>query len=253
MARHGKVILVTGATGGIGAEIAAQAAEADTGTIVAIHGSGAGSVAASIARLRERVPGGRFLAAPADYGIPGEFARMVGNVVGQTGRLDAVIDCAILPGDRSITGPFVAVHPLAIGQPGTGAAELAMVCHAVHPHLAETGGAIVAFASDAGRFAAPRQAMIGAKQAAIIGFVRNIGLEFARDGIRVNCISPSFVEETPIFERFSNGGRAESSRRRAGLGLPSPRGIAPLALFLCGPGSARITGQVISVNGGLNA
>ena len=55
-------------------------------------------------------------------------------------------------------------------------------------------------------------------------------------------------------ERFSAaGGRAQTARERAGLGLPTPKDIAPMALFLCGPGARRITGQIISINGGLNA
>jgi NAD(P)-dependent dehydrogenase (short-subunit alcohol dehydrogenase family) len=47
--------------------------------------------------------------------------------------------------------------------------------------------------------------------------------------------------------------RADAARERAGLGLPTPGDIAPLALFLCSPGASKITGQVISINGGLNA
>jgi NAD(P)-dependent dehydrogenase (short-subunit alcohol dehydrogenase family) len=47
--------------------------------------------------------------------------------------------------------------------------------------------------------------------------------------------------------------RMETAAKRAGLGLPTPADIAPMTVFLCGPGAARITGQIISVNGGLNA
>jgi len=47
--------------------------------------------------------------------------------------------------------------------------------------------------------------------------------------------------------------RMAKAARRAGLGLPAADDIAPLALFLCSDGAAKITGQVISVNGGLNA
>ena len=84
-----------------------------------------------------------------------------------------------------------------------------------------------------------------------MSFVRNLAMETARSGVRVHCISPSFVENTPVFE--AHAARAEAARQRAGLGLPSPADIAPLALFLCGPGATKITGQVISINGGLNA
>jgi NAD(P)-dependent dehydrogenase (short-subunit alcohol dehydrogenase family) len=113
------------------------------------------------------------------------------------------------------------------------------------------GGTIIGFASDAGRFAAPRQSLIGAAFGGIIAFVRNLALDVSRQGVRVHCLAPSFVADTPVFERHAT--RADAARKRAGLGLPTPADIAPMALFLCGPGAAKITGQVISINGGLNA
>jgi NAD(P)-dependent dehydrogenase (short-subunit alcohol dehydrogenase family) len=109
----------------------------------------------------------------------------------------------------------------------------------------------VGFASDAGRFASPRQAVIGAAFGGIMTFVRNLALEVARDGVRVHCISPTFVADTPVFE--AQAARADAARKRAGLGLPTPADIAPMALFLCSKGAARITGQIVSINGGLNA
>ena len=51
----------------------------------------------------------------------------------------------------------------------------------------------------------------------------------------------------------AHAARADAARQRAGLGLPTPADIAPMALFLCSKGAARITGQIISINGGLNA
>jgi 3-oxoacyl-[acyl-carrier protein] reductase len=125
------------------------------------------------------------------------------------------------------------------------------VCYSALPYLSERGGTIVGFASDAGRFAAPRQALIGAAFGGIMVFVRNLAVEAARNGVRIHCIAPSFVENTPVFE--AHAARTDAARQRAGLGLPSPKDIAPLALFLCGPGATKITGQVISINGGLNA
>jgi len=114
---------------------------------------------------------------------------------------------------------------------------------------------LVAFASDAGRFAAPRQTVVGASRGAIMAFVRNLAVEVARDGVRVHCVSPSFVDGTESAKRLAerNGERMAKARARAGLGLPTPEDIAPMVLFLCGDGARRITGQVISINGGLNA
>ena len=82
--------------------------------------------------------------------------------------------------------------------------------------------------------------------------MRDLAFEDARDKVRVHCKSPSYVKDTPVFERFGVGGRGETAEKRAGLGLPSPKDIAPLALFLCGSGAAKMTGHVLSLNGGLN-
>jgi 3-oxoacyl-[acyl-carrier protein] reductase len=247
------VILVTGASGSIGFEIAAQAAAA--GAVVGVHGSRAGTVSQTVERLRARVPDAALIAAPGDFLEPGAIEAVVSKVAQEGGRLDAVIHCAVAAAGGRVTGLFGDTDPAAYGPAAqTMLGVFQQLSFAALPHLARQGGAIVGFASDAGRFAAPRQAVLGAIYGGIIAFVRNLAVEAARDGVRVHCISPSFVAETRIFDRFVEaGGRADSASKRAGLGLPTPRDIAPMALFLCGPGAARITGQVISINGGLNA
>lgn len=246
---RGDVILVTGATGAIGFEIAAQAAAA--GAIVGVHGSRADSVATAMERLLARVPEAHLINAPADFREEGAIAAMVARVANVGGRIDAVIHCAIA-GAEGVTGPFGKTDPASFG------AHAALVlgtfqrlCFAALPHLAVRGGTIIGFASDAGRFAAPRQSLIGGAFAGIMAFVRNLALEVGRQGVRVHCLSPSFVADTPVFERHA--ARADAARERAGLGLPTPGDIAPMALFLCSPGACKITGQVISINGGLNA
>jgi 3-oxoacyl-[acyl-carrier protein] reductase len=247
----GAVILVTGATGGIGFEIASQAAAG--GAVVAVHGSRPQTVAAAIERLQALAPAAKLIAAPGDFREPGVIAALVEKVAEEAGRLDAVIHCAIT-GAPNTTGFFRKTDPENFG--AMAALVLGVVqqlAFAALPHLAKEGGAFVTFASDAGRFAAPRQSILGAAFGGVMAFVRNLAMEAAHDGVRVHCISPSYVADTPVFERHAAGGRGETASQRAGLGLPTPRDIAPLALFLCGPDAAKITGQVISVNGGLNA
>lgn len=242
-------ILVTGATGSIGFEIACRASAA--GYTVGVQGSAPASVACAITRLRDRFPSARFESAPCDFRESGSIESMIEEFAAIAGRIDAVIHCGIA-GAPDIAGPFCRADPGSFGQH----AEMVLgsfqrLCHAALPHLARQGGTIVGFASDAGRFAAPRQAIVGAAFGGIMTFVRNLSVEVARDDVRVHCIAPTFVAETPIFEAHPK--RAEAAKARAGLGLPAPSDIAPLALFLCGPGARKITGQIISVNGGLSA
>ena len=246
---RGDVVLVTGASGAIGFEIAAQAAEA--GAVVAVHGSHAKSVAKAIERLRARVAEAQLIAAPADFREEGAIEAMIEKVAVAAGRLDAVIHCGIT-GGAGVAGPFATATPASFGEHAALVlGSFQRLCFAALPHLAVRGGTIIGFASDAGKFASPRQAIIGAAFGGIMSFARNLALEVARQGVRVHCISPSFVADTPAFERHA--ARAGTAFDRAGLGLPTPKDIAPMALFLCGPDAAKITGQIISINGGLNA
>lgn len=250
-ATPGAVILVTGATGGIGFEIAGQAAA--SGAVVAIHGSRPETVLDAIQRLQAQTPAAKLIAAPGDFRVAGVIEAVVEKVAGEAGRLDAVIHCAIT-GAPNTTGLFCKTSPQNFGlmaQLVLGVFE--QLCFAALPHLARQGGTIVAFVSDAGRFAAPRQSILGGVFGGIMAFVRSLAMEAARDNVRVHCISPSYVIDTPVFERHAASGRGATAARRAGLGLPTPKDIAPLALFLCGPDARKITGQIISVNGGLNA
>jgi 3-oxoacyl-[acyl-carrier protein] reductase len=248
----GHVILVTGATGGIGGEIAAMAAE--QGAIVAVHGSRAETVAAAMERIRERAPNAQLIAAPGDFREPGVIEAVVNRAASEGGRLDAVIHSAIT-GAPGVSGVFVKLEPRNFGLAAANVLGVfQQLCFAAMPHLAKEGGTIVAFASDAGRFAAPRQSVMGGIFGGIMMFVRNLSMEAARDKVRVHCISPSFVIDTPVFEAFAGvGDRGVRARERAPLDLPSPKDIAPITLFLCGPGATKITGQIISINGGLHA
>jgi NAD(P)-dependent dehydrogenase (short-subunit alcohol dehydrogenase family) len=244
-----KVMLVAGGTGSIGGEIARQALAC--GWHVALHGKTAASVDAAAARLELKGDWSGFAAELAHEGVD----TLVERVGGQLGRIDAVVDC-ISGGPPGIIGRFPSTDPRAYAAfYDASIAHLQRLAHASLPWLQRQGGTLIAFASDAGRFAAPNQTMIGTSRAAIMAFVRNLAVEVARDGVRTHCISPSYVEGSKSFLRAEAAGstRIDQARRRAGLGLPTAADIAPLVLFLCSEGARRITGQVISVNGGLNA
>ena len=242
------VLLIAGGSGSIGAEIARQASAA--GWAVALHGRRREAIDAACAGLEGAHSGHRFDFAQADA-----IEALVAEVAAHYGRIDAVIDCPT-GGPAGIAGPFAGTDPAAYaGFAAQSAVAFQRLAHAALPWLAQRGGTLIAFVSDAGVFAAPRQALIGAMRAATIGFVRNLAVEVAREGVRVHAIAPGYVDGTAIARRLeaASAERMATARRRAGLGLPTPADIAPLALFLCGPGAARITGQVISVNGGVNA
>lgn len=238
-------MLIAGGSGSIGRAVA-RAAVAE-GWVVAVHGRSADKVAA----LAGEIDVARGFA--LDLREEDAAERLVSQIAVAFGRIDAVIDCTASGPEGTITGLFKDTTPAAYGAfLDLSAGWFQRLAHAAYPYLAERGGTLIAFVSDAGRFAAPRQALIGGARAATIGFVRNLAVEAARDGIRAHCISPSYVAESESALRMGSERMARAASR-AGLGLPTPEDIAPLALFLCSDGAAKITGQVISINGGLNA
>jgi 2-hydroxycyclohexanecarboxyl-CoA dehydrogenase len=118
-------------------------------------------------------------------------------------------------------------------------------------------GVIVNVASDAAKTATPGESVIGAAKAAIVMFTRTIAIEEKRYGIRANALTPSLVHGTASTERITADGFSgklfERAAKQAHLGVPTADDIAALTVFLCSPGAARLTGQAISVNGGISA
>jgi len=132
-------------------------------------------------------------------------------------------------------------------------------CRAVLPvMMAAGGGCIVNVASDAAKVATPGESVIGAVMAGIVQFTRGLAIEGRRNGIRANAVTPSLVEGTALTERLMAEGTFsrklfEKARPLAGLGPTTAEDLAALIVFLAGPGAAKITGQAISVNGGISA
>jgi len=241
-----RIMLISGGSGSIGSAIARGAVQ--QGWTVAIHGRSEDKVYALAASLSEDGHADGFVSDLCEHDAA---EALVCEVAEQFGRLDAVIDCtAIVP--TGITGIFPETDPDNYGEfLDLSVGWLQRLAHASYPFLEQDGGTLISFVSDAGIFAAPRQALIGAARAASIGFIRNFATEAARDGIRAHVISPSHVEGSESARRMGSERMAKAANR-AGLGLPTAADIAPLALFLCSDGAAKMTGQVISVNGGLN-
>jgi 2-hydroxycyclohexanecarboxyl-CoA dehydrogenase len=119
------------------------------------------------------------------------------------------------------------------------------------------GGVIVNVASDAAKTATPGEAVIGAAKAAIVMFTRTIAIEEKRYGIRANALTPSLVHGTASTERITADGFSGKlfarAAQQAKLGVPTADDIAALTVFLCSRAAARLTGQAISVNGGISA
>jgi 2-hydroxycyclohexanecarboxyl-CoA dehydrogenase len=135
---------------------------------------------------------------------------------------------------------------------------IVLPARAVLPYMmAQRGGAIICLASDAAKIATPGETVIGAAMAAIVMFCRGMAYEAKRSGIRVNCLTPSIVQSTPLYGRLMEDGFSRKlfgkAETMASLGVVQPEDLAAMAVFLAGVEGAKITGQTISITGGISA
>ncbi|MBZ5738437.1 SDR family NAD(P)-dependent oxidoreductase [Nocardioides mangrovi] len=132
-----------------------------------------------------------------------------------------------------------------------------LTVRAVLPFMRRQGsGAIVTIASDAAKVPTPGETGIGAAMAAIVTFSQTLAVEAKRDGIRVNVLTPSLIVDTASYDRAMSQEFSkkifDKITRAASLGLTEPSDLAHAALYLTSPRSRRVTGQVLSVNGGIS-
>ena len=128
----------------------------------------------------------------------------------------------------------------------------------VLPHMREQkSGVILNIASDAAKVPTPGETVLGAAMAAIVTFSRTLAIEAKRDGIRVNAITPSLIANTPVYDRVMGDPFSEklfkSAAKLASLGVAEPEDLAGLITFLASPAAGKLTGQAISLNGGISA
>lgn len=133
-----------------------------------------------------------------------------------------------------------------------------LMCRAVIPYMvAAQGGVILNISSDAAKLATPGETVIGGAMAAIVMFSRALAMEAKRDGIRVNALTPSVIEGTLTNELMQQNPFAaklfDKAGKMASLGVAVADDLADLAVFLASPAAKKITGQAISVNGGISA
>jgi 2-hydroxycyclohexanecarboxyl-CoA dehydrogenase len=252
----GKIAVVTMATGGICFEIARQVGQAGARGVI-VNGRSEESGARALERLRADVPNTDYVFALADVS-DGASQKVLFDIAEERfGGTDILVHAGRSPNPTGGVNLFTQLTP----EKFEGAAKgyflsLIYACHYAVPQMLQRGGgSILAVLSDAAKIPTSGESVAGGALAGAAMFIRTLAKEMARDQIRANALTPSLVRDT---QAYDNVMRQEFSRkifekaeRRAGLGLPRPKDIAPMAVFLSGPGAAHITGQTITVNGGL--
>ena len=241
------VALVTGGGSGIGRAVALALAR--EGVRVAVADLQA-EKALQVAKEAKGM-GVEALALPMDVRQGASVARGVEEALGVFGKLDILVCAAgtdriapFLETDEALWDELIAVNYKGVLH----------ACKAVLPHMvAQGGGAIVNLASDAGRVGSSGEAVYSGTKGAVIAFTKALAREVARYGIRVNAVAPG-PTDTPLLHRLRQGheGLFEAMVRATPMRrLAQPEEVAEAVVFLASPRASFITGQVLSVSGGL--
>lgn len=246
--------LITGGTSGIGLAAASSLVAAGLERI-AVNGRDRLRGEAAVAHLKSLRPSAKVVFVPADVSTPEGAADLCRQAVAALGGVDIVVNCA--GGDHA---PEL-LHDITLEQVAGVLNHYTLgplhVSRAILPHIMERqGGVIVNVASDAGRVPTPGACLNGAAMAAIIMFSRTLALEAKRSGVRVHAVTPSIVKDTRTFDRVMADGFSarlfKKAMERASLGVVAPEDVAAAIVFLVSPAASRMTGQVVSVNGGIS-
>ncbi|WP_397381758.1 glucose 1-dehydrogenase [Prosthecobacter sp.] len=245
-----KVVLITGATSGIGKVSALAFAKAGAKVIVSGRREAEGQ--AVVAEIK--ASGGEATFAKADVAVEAEVAALVAKTVETYGRLDIAFNNAGV----ELTGAIVDATEVDyrrvfdINVWGV----ITSMKHEIPVMLKQGAGVIINTSSAAGHVGMAGASVYVASKHAVEGLTKAAALEYAKQGIRVNAVAPAAIE-TDMMNRFTGGGAEEALSYMRSLHpvgrLGRSEEIANAVLFLASDGASFITGTSLKVDGGLLA
>ena len=238
----GKSALVTGASGGIGAEIARTLHGA--GATVALSGTRTEPLEALAAEL-----GGRAHVLPCNLSIPADVEGLVKRAAEAMGAVDILVNNAGITKDglamRMSDEDWQSVIDVNL------TATFRLCRAAIRGMMKARWGRIVNISSVVGTTGNAGQVNYAASKAGMVGLSKSLAAEVASRGITVNCVAPGFIETAMT-------GKLNDQQRAAILGvvpagrMGQPQEIAAAVLYLASPEAAYVTGATLHVNGGMD-
>jgi enoyl-[acyl-carrier protein] reductase III len=246
--RTGRVALITGASRGIGRELALTLAR--DGTSIVINYKKNAELAEQVAKAVEQA-GGDALTVAADVEDPADIDRLFDAAGERYGRLDWFVCNAAASSFKNILD--LGVHHLDRSYAMNVRAFVLGAQRAVR--MMDGSGRIIALSSYGASNAYPTYANLGSAKAAIESWVRYMAMEFGPRGVNVNAVNGGLIESDSLDYFYAVPGMAPISTVLSKIPKGRPGTVQEMAAviaFLLSPGSEYITGQTINVDGGLS-
>lgn len=245
-----KVVLVTGATSGIGKVSALAFAKAGAKVIVSGRREAEGQ--AVVAEIK--AAGGEATFVKADVAVEADVAALVAKTVATYGRLDVAFNNAGVELTGSIVDAAEADYRRVFDINVWGV--ITSMKHEIPVMLKQGAGVIINTSSVAGHVGMAGASIYVASKHAVEGLTKAAAMEYAKQGIRVNAVAPAAIE-TDMMNRFTGGGNEEALSYMRSLHpvgrLGRSEEIANPVLFLASDAASFITGASLNVDGGLLA
>lgn len=234
----GKVALITGATGGIGAEIAKKMKQA--GATVVVSGRNTAKMDAEF--------GDEYIKIPADLAQDGAAVELIMDTIEHAGKIDILINNAGITRDTLLMRMTDEQFDEVIN---TNLRSCFKMCRAaIMPMMKNRFGRIINMASIIGTIGGPGQANYAASKGGMIAMTKSIAAEVASRGITANAIAPGFIK-TPMTDVLSDDLKKTYLSQIPAGRFGEPEDIANACVFLASDEASYINGQTLHVNGGM--